>query len=349
MAFEPPTQDQLAPGLTQRSDDTRVTLVTGGAGFVGSFLVPMLIATGRRVVVLDVGDFSDEGRFVLGPAADDVILERGSIDDQARLFDVVRRHRPHELIHMAMIVDPATLARERTRGFQVDVVGTQLVLEAMQAFAIERLVYFSSIGVLTKTQYEPIDAAHPVLLPRTGPGSGFYGAYKVAGEALCYAYNQAFGTDFRVLRPSAVYGLGMFDYPGPIKAMVEGTVRGESLRFPTGGAHPRSYTHVADVASLALALLDVPPNADRVFFAATGEPLPTTTEVAGLIRDVLPGADIEIGEELTPAEASMVELRGQLSIENAQNQLAWEPAYRDLRVGIEQYAQHYRDFLASRS
>ena len=289
MGFEPPTvSDELA--VNRRADDgRRVTLVTGGNGFVGPFLVEQLLESGRRVVVYDAAPLRDEGRFVLGPRAEDVVFERGSIDDQGRLFDVVKLHQPHELVHMAMLVDPGTLAVERTRGFRIDVAGTQLMLEATRTFGIERVVYFSSIGVLTRVQYEPIDTAHPVVLPDSGPGAGFYGAYKVAGEAMCFAYNQAFGTNVRMIRPSAVYGLGMNEYPGPIKRMVEGTVRGERLRFPTGGAHRRSYTHVIDVAWLTLALLEAPADADRIFFAATGEPLPTTTEVAQIVRDVPAG------------------------------------------------------------
>ena len=347
MGFEPPTvSDELA--VNRRADDgRRVTLVTGGNGFVGPFLVEQLLESGRRVVVYDAAPLRDEGRFVLGPRAEDVVFERGSIDDQGRLFDVVKLHQPHELVHMAMLVDPGTLAIERTRGFRIDVAGTQLMLEATRTFGIERVVYFSSIGVLTRVQYEPIDTAHPVLLPDSGPGAGFYGAYKVAGEAMCFAYNQAFGTNVRMIRPSAVYGLGMNEYPGPIKRMVEGTVRGERLRFPTGGAHRRSYTHVIDVAWLTLALLEAPADADRIFFAATGEPLPTTTEVAQIVRDVLPAADIEIGDELAPADLAMVALRGRLSIENARQQLGWEPLYLSLRDGIEQYAEHYAAFSAS--
>ena len=57
-----------------------------------------------------------------------------------------------------------------------------------------------------------------MLLPTMGSGTGLYGAMKVASEALCFAYNQALGIEFATIRPSAVYGLGMNHFPGPIKA-----------------------------------------------------------------------------------------------------------------------------------
>lgn len=329
----------------QRKGEPRRTLVTGGAGFVGSHLCKALLQSGRNVCVFDIRSFTPEGEFVLGGDLGKVRFEQGSIDDEARFYDVCGSFEPDEIVHMAMILDPGVLARARSTGFRVNIWGTIVVLEAMRVFGVERLINFSSIGVLPVKQYEPIDAAHPLLLPRSGPGTDFYGAQKLSSEAICFAYHQALGVDFRTIRPSAVYGLGMTPYPGPIKAMVEGAVRGEKLRFPTGGAHPRSYTHAEDIAGLVLAMLAAPDDADRIFYGATGEAMATTSEVARMVMEIVPGADIEIGEELSEAERSVVAMRGRLSIDNAREQLGWEPRYADLREGIRQYADHYRAFL----
>jgi nucleoside-diphosphate-sugar epimerase len=142
----------------------------------------------------------------------------------------------------------------------------------------------------------------------------------------------------------------MHHVPGPIKAMVEGAVRGETVRFETGGKHPRAYTHAIDVAGVTLAALERPAGTDRIFYASTGEPLDTTTRVAQLVKEVVSGADVEIGEELSPAELPVVALRGQLSIENARSQLGWEPRFGSLKDGIAHYSDQYRAFLeATRS
>lgn len=325
----------------------RRTLVTGGTGFVGSYVVRALLDAGRDVLVLDVKDFAPEGRFALGDAAGHVAFEPASVGDRALLFDLVREFRPEEIVHMAMILDPAHLARNRDGGLDVNVGGTVNVLEATREYGVRRLVNFSSIGILPKVQYEPIDAKHPIVLGGSGPGTAFYGAHKVAGEVLCFAYQRAHGIDFRTIRPSAVYGLGMNRFPGPIKDLVEGAVRGERVRFEYGGRHPRDYTHAADIASLVLAMLDGPDDADRIFYGATGEPLVTTTEVARLVNELVPGADVAIGEELSEAEIPVMELRGQLSVENAREQLGWEPRYRSIRDGIVRYADDYRAFLGA--
>jgi len=265
----------------------RPVLVTGGTGFIGSYVVKALLESGRRVIALDVRGYAPEGRFLLGGRADEVLVEEGSVDDWVRVLHVVNEHRPWDVIHLATITNPVYLFTNPMPGVRVNFLGTIHVLEAARLFDIRRIVYFSSIGVLPAKQYEPIDAVHPIFLPREAVPTGVYGASKIAGEAFCFAYNQAFGTDFRTIRPSAVYGFGM-QWPIFVKPMVEGAVRGEVVTFESGGAFPRDYTHASDVASLAVALLDAPEDADRVFYGATGQPLVTAADVARIVMSSCP-------------------------------------------------------------
>jgi UDP-glucose 4-epimerase len=69
--------------------------------------------------------------------------------------------------------------------------------------------------------------------------------------------------------------------------------------------------------------------------------------VAEIVRGLVPGADVEIGEELSEAEKPVAGLRAELSIENARTQLGWEPRYASIREGIAQYVETYRDFYES--
>jgi UDP-glucose 4-epimerase len=307
--------------------------------------VRALLGTGRRVVVLDVRGFTPESRFVIGDRVDEIPLEIASIGDAARVLDVFRVHRPDEVVHAGMILDPAYLATNRSTAFQVNVGGVINIVEAMIAFGVPRLVNFSSIGVLPRVLSRPIDANHPIVLADAGPGTDFYGSTKAAVEVLLFAYHQALGFDFRTIRPSAVYGLGMNVFVGPVKAMVENTVRGEPAHFEFGGAHPRAYTHVQDIAALVIAMLDAPEDADRIFYGSAGGRMATTTEVAEIVRELVPGADVSIAEELSEAEKPVLALRGELSRE----QLGWEPRYASLRDGIAQYLEQYRAFVESQA
>jgi UDP-glucose 4-epimerase len=340
---------KMRPPKRPRAPSESTTLVTGATGFIGPHLIRELLDSGRTVVALDIRPFSAAGEFILGHDIEHVPLELGSVGDNARVFDVVREHRPNEIVHMGMIIDPGYQARNRATGIQVNVLGTVNVLEAMLAFGVDRMVNFSSIGVLPRALYEPIDVQHPVLIGSSGPGTDFYGSSKLASEALCFAYHQALGVDFRTIRPSAVYGLGMTQWVGPIKAIVEAAVRGEALSLEFGGKHPRAYTHVQDIASLVLAMLAAPEKADRIFYGSTGEAMTTTTEVAQIVRELVPGAEVQIGEELSEAERPVVAMRGRLSIENAREQLGWQPRYVSIRDGIAQYVEHQKAFLAAQT
>jgi nucleoside-diphosphate-sugar epimerase len=210
------------------------------------------------------------------------------------------------------------------------------------------VVDISSIGVLPAIQYQPIDANHPVLLAREGPGSGAYGAAKASGELFAYAYQRAYGLDVRIVRPSAVYGFGMqWHSANYMKQFVEPAVRGEVVRVPSGGRLPRDYTHVIDVASLTVRMLSCPDDADRIFFAATGGPLVTAAQAAKLVQELIPGSSIEVADVMTAEDEMEASFRGVISIENARHQLGWTPRYASLREGIEEYIAAYREFLAA--
>lgn len=78
----------------------------------------------------------------------------------------------------------------------------------------------------------------------------------MAGEAFGFAYKDMFGLDFRVVRPSAPYGVAM-GWPMFVKLMAEDSLRGRPVRFETGGPFPRSYTHIEDFATDQCGCLDV--------------------------------------------------------------------------------------------
>jgi nucleoside-diphosphate-sugar epimerase len=324
----------------------RRVLITGGSGYLGSYLARTLATQGRQVMTFDVAPPGPVARFVLGEQAAHVTHREGTVEDWGSVAEAIATHRPDAIVHAAAIVDTGWLRTHPSPAARVNFGGTLTVLEAARLAGVRRVLLVSSIGVLPTARQDPIRPDHPLILESEGSGSGFYGAAKVASEAFGFAYQSGFGLDFRVVRPSAPYGLGM-GWPMFVKTMVEGAVEGRPVRFATGGAYPRAYTHVEDVTSLTAAVLDAPDDADHVFYGSNGGPLVTASRVARLVREVVPGADIEIGEELGPADRFELNIRGVLSIDNARRQLGWGPSYPDMRDGIAEYAERYRAFLAA--
>jgi len=325
----------------------RPVMVTGGLGFIGGYVTRALVDAGLNVAVLArSGTPTPEMAYALRDHTGRFAVEVGSVEDLTRLVDIFSRLRPKVVVHSASNVEVASLYRDPYLAFQSNVGGTVNVLEAARRTGVERVVDFSSIGVLPAIQYEPIDAAHPIVLPREGPGSGAYGAAKAAGELFAFAYQRASGLDVRIIRPPAVYGFGMrWHSANYMKQFVEPAVRGEPVRVPSGGRLPRDYTHVLDVASLTVRVVDCAEDADRVFYAATGQPLVTAAQAAKLVAELVPGSSIEVADLMTPEDEVEASFRGVISIENARAQLGWTPRYRSLREGVSEYIQTYRNFL----
>lgn len=324
-------------------------LVTGGAGFIGGYITRELVDLGRQVTVLTRGSSTTpDMRHVLKDHAERFATEIGSVEDLPALLATFERVRPATVVHAASNVEVSKLFRDPYLAFQTNVTGTLNVLEAARRTGVQRVVDISSIGVLPAIQYEPIDAAHPIMLAREGPGSGAYGAAKASGELFAFAYQRAYGLDVRIVRPSAVYGFGMqWHSANYMKEFVEPAVRGEAVRVPSGGRLPRDYTHVDDVATLTVRVVDCADDADRIFYAATGRPLVTAAQAARLVAELLPGSSIEVADAMTPDDEVEASFRGVISIANANAQLGWTPQYTSLREGVRQYIEAYLAFLES--
>lgn len=326
-------------------DQDRPVLVTGGAGFAGAYVVKELLDRGRQVVVYDLADFRSESRYVLGDAADRIPIERGSIDNWPRLLEVFREHRPADVVHLGAIMDTHLLDRNPLLAVDVNLKGTCNVFEAARCYPTGRIVIFSSIAVHGGVVGGTIDGDQPTVMARSGP-LGAYSAGKLAAEAFGYAYLQAFGLDVRIVRPSALYGFGMSWFaPNYVKQIVEPAAVGEEVRLRGGGEVPRDYANVVDLAGLVAAILAGPDDADRIFYAATGEPLRTGGDVGRIVSELIPGAVIEIGDEWTDVDRAELAFRAPVSIDNAREQLGFEPRFADLRAGLADYLERYRSFL----
>jgi nucleoside-diphosphate-sugar epimerase len=320
-------------------------LVTGSSGFIGSYLVRELAATGHRVVGLDLVPPTAESRFIQVDAASTTQLVLGSLDQWPTVVRAVEHHRPDTIVHNASYVRPDVLAREPLTALRMNVETTLTVFEAARTLGVSRVVYMSSIGVLPPARYQPIDANHPVITAREGTPDTFYGAAKIASEAFAFAYHHGFGLDTLIVRPSAVYGFGM-RWPIYIKPMVEDALLGRPTRFETGGDMPRDYTHAADVAALVRCCVDVPAERvrDRVFHVGTGRRPVTAGEVAQVVRELVPEADIEIGPGLGADEERDAATRGAFDMTAAHEQLGFTPSFADIRAGIADYISCFRRY-----
>jgi nucleoside-diphosphate-sugar epimerase len=319
-------------------------MITGGSGFIGIYIMKKLVEEGFTVVNYDLAPPAPELQKLLDDSGntDKVIYERGNLLDLPDLLIAVRKHHVTKIVHMAAFFDPAESNRRPYFTYQVNVQGTINIMETARLTDCERVINISSIGVYPKKQYEPMDEVHPVFIPGTGHGS-HYGSSKAASELIGQAYCQNNGVSYAAVRFSGVYGYGM-RYSMFIKDMIENSLKGEKTEFGTGGDLTRDYTYVKDsVNGVYCALMaDDADLTSRTYLTTNGE-LYSGTDIARIVKEVIPGAEISIEPELNEFEKKDMAKRGIIDISLAKKELGYTPEY-SIEDGIREYIELYKKF-----
>jgi UDP-glucose 4-epimerase len=283
------------------------TLVTGGAGFIGSHVTDALLAEGDEVVVVD-----DLSRGRAGRVDPGVKVAKVDIRDADELRSVVEQARPEVICHLAAQIDVRVSVDDPAADAAVNVVGTVNVLEA--ARAVGARVVFASTGGAIYGGGVPVPSSED---EQPGPEAP-YGTAKYCAEQYLGLYNRLYGTTHTALRLANVYGPRQ-DPTG--EAGVVGIFCGRALRGerPTvygDGAQTRDYVYVGDVARA----FRTASRTDRagVWNIGTGR----ETSVLELIEVVGQAAGRRLDPEFAAARPGEV-LRSALAVDRAREDLGW--------------------------
>jgi len=225
-------------------------LVTGGAGFIGSWTVELLVKKGYYVVVLD--NFLTGSVENIAHLISRVKIVRGDIRNYVLLDEIVKHYSIDSIIHLAALVSIEEATEKPAEAIYINVNGTHNVLEVARKYDLERIVYASSAAVYGDPKYLPIDEDHP-LNPKN-----VYGATKLGGEALVNAYHENYGLSTISLRYFNVYGPRMEPgpYAGVILKFIERIKQGKPPIIYGDGTQTRDFIYVEDVARANLAALE---------------------------------------------------------------------------------------------
>lgn len=220
------------------------TIVTGGAGFIGSHVVEALVARGDEVHVVD--DLS-KGLRENVPAPATLHVQ----DVREPLGPLVRETGAQAIVHLAAQADVRVSVSEPARDAAVNVLGTVQVLEAARGVGA-RVVFASTGGAIYGECERPAREDDPCL-----PLSP-YGAAKLAGEGYLGAFARLYGVPHVALRFGNVFGPRQDPHgeAGVVAIFLGRLLDGEPCRIFGDGSQSRDYVYVGDVTRATLAALD---------------------------------------------------------------------------------------------
>lgn len=291
-------------------------VVTGAAGLVGAAVARRLADRGDEVVALDRVAMRIPG---------DIQVQACDLGDVHRLYQLAGTGIDG-VIHCGAHSGPM-VARDHPHSMvQVNVLGTANMLELARVLGARRFVYCSSTSAYgtTPTGVVPEDT---LLRP-----TSLYGASKAASEYLVSAYADQFGLDGVSLRICWVYGPRRTT-DCLIRSLIQDALVDEPSRLAFGEDFNRHYVHVDDAARALVLALDAERPLRRTY-NITGGLCTTLGEVARVVKQVLPRADIVLQSGPDPVD----DLQHQFDTQAAERDLDYQPQI-SLEAGIRSYAE----------
>jgi UDP-glucose 4-epimerase len=231
-------------------------LLTGGAGFIGSYVAEHLLQSGHELAVVD--DLSTGKRENIPKEA-----KFYEADIRSGGAEIFRDFEPEALCHQAAQMDVRRSVREPDFDADVNILGTLRLLKNCTEHGVKRVVFASTGGAVYGEQLEfPAPEDHPQY-----PVSP-YGVSKLAGERYLHYYHVEFGLPYVALRYANVYGPRQDPHgeAGVVAIFCGNLARDRTSTINGGGEQTRDYVYVEDVARANVLALenDVPSGAYNI-------------------------------------------------------------------------------------
>lgn len=286
-------------------------LLTGGCGFIGANLAPILRARGHEVTILDN---LSRGRieFLDDPAAYRIV--EADIRDEEAVLAAAGGH--DAVIHLAAYGSVVESVTDPVENFQINVEGTFKVLNAARRAGIRRVVFASTGGALIG------DATPPVNEQSVPRPISPYGAGKLAGEGYCCAFANAYGMSITATRFANVIGPISWHKKGAVTAFFKAIMQGEPIRIFGDGKATRDFLYVEDLCRGIVAAFETALPGFNVFHLASGRET-SVRELAEIACRVAGAPDHPIVHDLK--RAGEVE-RNFATYDEARRRLRFEPS-----------------------
>lgn len=261
------------------------TLVTGGAGFIGSHLVETLLNLGHHVVILDNLSTGSRGNIQRLQCVPQLALVEGSILDERTLGPLVKE--ADLIFHLAAAVGVKLVVEHLADTLETNVRGTENVIKLAQKYGNTKVILASTSEVYGKNPDVPWKEDGDVSLGPTSLGRWGYACSKLMDEFLALAYHKEQGLPVTVLRlfntvgarQSARYGM-------VIPRFVSQGLAGEPITVYGDGTQSRCFAHVGDVVKAMADIAEMPAAEGQVFNVGNDQEV-TINTLASLVKETL--------------------------------------------------------------
>ncbi len=295
-------------------------MVTGGAGFIGSNIVDLLVSKGYQISVLD-----NLSRGKKENLNDQVKFYQVDIKDESKLEEAIKKEGPEAIIHQAAQVNVRVSLENPISDANNNIIGPINLIQSAINNGVKKITFSSSGGAVygdpEKVPCQETDRIRP-LSP--------YGISKRSLELYIQAFARLKGYDYNILRYSNVYGPRQDPKgeAGVVSIFIDQALNKENSYINGDGKQTRDFVFVGDIARANLAALEKETKS-KIFNIGTGQET-SINDLYYSIREALGDKSKPKHREEIPGEVRAT----YLDISRAKEELGWQPKY-SLDKGIK--------------
>lgn len=221
-------------------------LVIGGAGFIGSHIVDMLIDKNYEVCIIDNMSHGKKENINSGAKFYKMDIRNPEI------IDIFKTEKPDYVVHEAAQINVSNSIINPIEDAEINIIGSINVLEACKQTKVKKIIYPASAAIFGNPRYLPIDELHP--LDMISP----YGVSKHTVEHYLKVYKELYDIDYVILRYSNVYGprQSSSGEGGVVAIFCDRLMKGQAPVIYGDGEQIRDFVYVKDVAAANIMALE---------------------------------------------------------------------------------------------
>jgi CDP-glucose 4,6-dehydratase len=315
----------------------RPTLVTGGTGLLGGWLVHLLLDAGADLVCL-VRDWVPQSLLIQDGLLDNLKVVRGEVEDQKLIERILGEYEVDTVFHLAAQTIVGIANRNPVSTFETNIGGTWSLLEACRhSPTVKQIVLASSDKAYGDNESLPYDEETALN------GQHPYDVSKSCADLIAHSYAVTFGVPVATTRCGNFYGGGDLNWNRIVPGTIRSVLRGQQPVIRSDGNYIRDYFYVEDGAAAYVLLAEKLAQTPELRGQAFNFSNEIQVTVSELVEKILELMESNLKPKVLNQASN--EIRHQyLSAAKAREMLAWNPLFT-LDEGLHRTIRWYQNFL----